>query len=217
MPVSASSPDEEAVSRWDGEGGSQPAAPALPPGRDPQQFLRLIGLANHAEVRDGEVSFPPGILWPYTSDLRRVRDEYDAARNVSTVGLLAAIATLYERIAFAPGGAGGEVADAYNDVKDAPDALGSHGGATRLCSRCRRRFPAPVPQHPDRPEEWWLCAPCHDGLIGKGARRAVQGQRRPRLFDPLMDGAEIAGGELDRVARYADLHPRDWFKPFGVK
>jgi hypothetical protein len=33
------------------------------------------------------------------------------------------------------------------------------------------------------------------------------------LFDPLMDGAEIPDGELDRVARYANLHPRDWFKP----
>jgi hypothetical protein len=29
-----------------------------------------------------------------------------------------------------------------------------------------------------------------------------------------MDGAEIPGGELDRVARYASLHPRDWLKPF---
>lgn len=36
------------------------------------------------------------------------------------------------------------------------------------------------------------------------------------LFDPLMDGAEIAGGELDRVEGYAHLHPRDWFKPFAA-
>lgn len=36
------------------------------------------------------------------------------------------------------------------------------------------------------------------------------------LFDPLMDGAEVPDGELDRVARYANLHPRDWFKPFSV-
>jgi len=36
------------------------------------------------------------------------------------------------------------------------------------------------------------------------------------LFDPSMDGAEISEGELDRVARYANLHPRDWFKPFAI-
>ncbi|MCA1706856.1 MAG: hypothetical protein LC808_27780 [Actinobacteria bacterium] len=36
------------------------------------------------------------------------------------------------------------------------------------------------------------------------------------LFDPLMDGAEIPGGELARVARYANLHPRDWFEPFAL-
>lgn len=36
------------------------------------------------------------------------------------------------------------------------------------------------------------------------------------LFDPSMDGAEIAGGQLERVERYANLHPRDWFKPFAA-
>ena len=35
------------------------------------------------------------------------------------------------------------------------------------------------------------------------------------LFDPSMDGAEIEGGELDRVQRFANLHPKDWFKPFA--
>ena len=36
------------------------------------------------------------------------------------------------------------------------------------------------------------------------------------LFDPSMDGAEIAGGQLERIERYANLHPRDWFTPFAV-
>jgi len=36
------------------------------------------------------------------------------------------------------------------------------------------------------------------------------------LFDPMMDGAEIPDGELDRIERYANLHPRDWFKPFAA-
>lgn len=35
------------------------------------------------------------------------------------------------------------------------------------------------------------------------------------LFDPAMDGAEIPGSLLERAERYANLHPRDWFKPFA--
>ena len=35
------------------------------------------------------------------------------------------------------------------------------------------------------------------------------------LFDPAMDGAEIPDSLLDRAERYANLHPRDWFKPFA--
>lgn len=35
------------------------------------------------------------------------------------------------------------------------------------------------------------------------------------LFDPAMDGAEIPDSLLERAERYANLHPRDWFKPFA--
>lgn len=35
------------------------------------------------------------------------------------------------------------------------------------------------------------------------------------LFDPSMDGAEIPDSLVDRAERYANLHPRDWFKPFA--
>ena len=35
------------------------------------------------------------------------------------------------------------------------------------------------------------------------------------LFDPLMDGAEIPDNEVDRVQRFSNLHPKDWFKPFA--
>lgn len=35
------------------------------------------------------------------------------------------------------------------------------------------------------------------------------------LFDPSLDGAEDPDGELDRFARFANLHPRDWFLPFA--
>lgn len=36
------------------------------------------------------------------------------------------------------------------------------------------------------------------------------------LFDPSMDGAEEPDGEVDRIARFANLHPRDWFTPFAL-
>ena len=119
MAAIASPPDEDAVSRWDGDGGSQPLRPtAARP--DAQQFLRFIRLESVAEVRDGDVSFPLGILWPYTSDLRHVRDEYDAASDGSTGALMASIATLYERIAFAPGAGGRGGADAYHEMTRLP-------------------------------------------------------------------------------------------------
>ena len=107
MAVVPSPSDDEALARWDGDGGSlQAPLPARVRGRDAERFLRFIRLTGVAEVRDGEVSFPPGILWPYTSDLRRVRAAFDDAHDAPTGALLAAIATLYERIAFAPGCAG---------------------------------------------------------------------------------------------------------------
>lgn len=36
------------------------------------------------------------------------------------------------------------------------------------------------------------------------------------LFDPSMDGAEEPDGELDRIARFANLQPKDWFEPFAL-
>lgn len=35
------------------------------------------------------------------------------------------------------------------------------------------------------------------------------------LFDLSMDGAEDPDSEINRIERYANLHPRDWFKPFA--
>lgn len=162
--------DEEAVSRWDGDGGSQPAPATAAVRPDVNQFLRDMRLDDVAEARDGDVSFPLGILWPYTADLRRVRAEYDAALGSPTGELLAALATLHGRIAFAPGGAGRAVADVYNDVKDALGGWRADNVATRVCSRCRKEFPLPEDARPTPPGEWWLCPPCHDRLIGSGSR-----------------------------------------------
>lgn len=35
------------------------------------------------------------------------------------------------------------------------------------------------------------------------------------LFDMSMDGVEETENEVNRVERYANLHPRDWFRPFA--
>jgi hypothetical protein len=47
----------------------------------------------------------------------------------------------------------------------------------RCCSRCRRLFPATDASRHVQPGEWWLCAACHDKLIGPGSR--VHDQGRP--------------------------------------
>ena len=87
-------------------------------------FLRFMRLTDAAEIRDGEVSFRLGILWPYTADLRRVRAAYDDSAGVASAPLLAAIATLHERIAFAPGHTGRDVGLVHTDVRAALAARG---------------------------------------------------------------------------------------------
>lgn len=36
------------------------------------------------------------------------------------------------------------------------------------------------------------------------------------LYDASIDGIEDEDGKAWKVARYANLHPRDWFKPFAL-
>jgi hypothetical protein len=107
--------------------------------------VRFLGLSEVAETAWGEVaSFPLGVLYPYSRDLQRVCDRFDtvlrqcpevaslfigeARREVAFLSpeqleavnsYLESIATLYERIAFAPGTAGRSVATAYRLVSDA--------------------------------------------------------------------------------------------------
>lgn len=35
------------------------------------------------------------------------------------------------------------------------------------------------------------------------------------LFDMSMDGAEETDNEVNRIERYANLRPKDWFEPFA--
>jgi hypothetical protein len=171
MAVVASRSDEEAIARWDGEGGS-PAARSTVRVRDraAERFVRFVGLTGVVEVRDGDVSFPLGVLWPYTGDLRRVRDAFEDGGEVPTGALLTALTMLYERIAFVPGRAGSEVADACRVTRKAIGAGGGDAKPTRRCSRCREEFSAPGGSRGGVPGGWWLCPPCHDKLIGRGPR-----------------------------------------------
>jgi hypothetical protein len=107
--------------------------------------LRFLGLSDIAETAWGEkASFPLGVLYPYSPDLQRVCERFDAValecpedaslfigetrRDVASLspkGLetvnsyLQSIATLSNRIAFAPGPAGRCVATARGLVSDA--------------------------------------------------------------------------------------------------
>lgn len=35
------------------------------------------------------------------------------------------------------------------------------------------------------------------------------------LFDPMLDGVDDPDSEISQIQRAANLHPRDWFKPFA--
>jgi len=39
----------------------------------------------------------------------------------------------------------------------------------RQCGRCRNTFTMDPTAHPTAREEWWLCPPCREALIGTGA------------------------------------------------
>lgn len=108
------------------------------------RVLRFLGLSELAHVAGSEASFPLGVLYPYSRDLQRVCTRYDAvcqespdaasillgeatgtvppsspARTGSATAFLASIATLYSRIAFAPGRAGASVGAAHRVASDA--------------------------------------------------------------------------------------------------
>ena len=41
-------------------------------------------------------------------------------------------------------------------------------GPTQQCGRCRRFFPIDGSVDPEAQQQWWLCPPCHEALLGKG-------------------------------------------------
>lgn len=41
--------------------------------------------------------------------------------------------------------------------------------AGRQCGRCRKMFGIDGTAHPTALQEWWLCPPCHEALLGTGA------------------------------------------------
>ncbi|HET9732622.1 MAG TPA: hypothetical protein VFP54_08100 [Acidimicrobiales bacterium] len=53
--------------------------------------------------------------------------------------------------------------------------------ATRLCGRCRGIFPADPDRNPSAMEDWWLCGPCHEVLIGPSSKpNSAPGKAGPR-------------------------------------
>jgi hypothetical protein len=108
------------------------------------RVVRFLGLSGVAEIVGDTASFPLGVLFPYSGDLRRVCTSYEAVREEwpeaasmlvgelhgetgplrpeqtgAVTTFLASIATLHSRIAFAPGHAGASVGEAYRRACDA--------------------------------------------------------------------------------------------------
>jgi hypothetical protein len=109
-------------------------------------LVEFLGLTGFVDDRTGPTSFPLGVLYPYSADLRRVCDRYAevVAAFPATVPLLvgtaprtgrsgldeppaadavarylSAIKTLQGRIDFAPGGVGIAVGQAYRQASKA--------------------------------------------------------------------------------------------------
>jgi hypothetical protein len=108
-------------------------------------LVQFLGLSEVVETTWGQMaSFPLGVLYPYSRDLQRVCERFDAVSRecpetaslfigerrrpvahlsprqlAAATSYLESIATLHSRIAFAPGPAGRTVATAYHLVSDA--------------------------------------------------------------------------------------------------
>jgi hypothetical protein len=49
-----------------------------------------------------------------------------------------------------------------------PVPTGDEPAAGRQCGRCRKTFEVDPTAHPTARQEWWLCPPCHEALLGTG-------------------------------------------------
>jgi len=121
------------------------------PTTDFSPLVEFLGLTDFVDDRTGPPSFPLGVLYPYSADLRRVCDRYaeavaadpatmplllgraphtarsglDEAASANAVArYLSAIKTLQGRIDFAPGGVGIAVGGAYREAAKAVKAAG---------------------------------------------------------------------------------------------
>ena len=137
--------DLEALARWDADGGAPETALAtvIPPHHraDAGPVVRFLGLSALVVIDAGSglAAFPPGILYPYTADLRRVCAAFDTAGCTvpdasSAAALLASIATLYSRIGFALGPGTAAMADAYRAIEK---ALVAHRPVRRILHEAR--------------------------------------------------------------------------------
>ncbi len=127
--------------------------PAPATAADFSALVEFLGLSDFVDPTTAQVSFPLGVLYPYTADLRRVCDRFaDASAAFPAVtplllgrlprpgegGLdepgeatavsryLAAVKILKGRIDFAPGGVGIAVGQAYSEATKAVKAAGSN-------------------------------------------------------------------------------------------
>jgi hypothetical protein len=107
------------------------------------RVIAFLGLGDIAEIVAGVARFRLGVLYPYSRDLQRVCATADALALADpglcsvllgesaagdtppleqppvVMAFLASVATLYDRIAFAPGPARELVGAAYNQASDA--------------------------------------------------------------------------------------------------
>lgn len=53
-------------------------------------------------------------------------------------------------------------------VAEAPSELTPDPLSPRQCGRCRQLFPGDASLNPATIQDWWICGPCHDNLMGVG-------------------------------------------------
>ena len=129
------------------------ALPAPATDTDFRPLIEFLGLADFVDGRAEWTSFPLGVLYPYSADLRRVCDRYaetvgafpatgpllvGSAPRTGQSGLdepgaadavaryLSSIKTLQGRIDFAPGGVGIAVGQAYREATKAVKQAAKH-------------------------------------------------------------------------------------------
>jgi len=55
-----------------------------------------------------------------------------------------------------------------SDTAEYPSSSPQDDQPTRTCGRCRKLFAADPEIDANALDEWWLCPPCHESLLGNG-------------------------------------------------